>query len=76
MDLVLAILFVIYIISIVLEMITYKKQHDLIQDILDVNKKLIIERGKIVDILINTKVSETTSVEALEKIQNILKGEK
>jgi len=75
MDLVLAILFVIYIISIVLEMITYKKQHDLIQDILDVNKKLIIERGKIVDILINTKLKESSSLEIVEKIEKVLKGE-
>lgn len=75
MDLVLAILLVIYILTIVLEMILCKKQQHLIQDILDMNKKLILERGKIIDILINTKISETNSVEALEKIQKILKGE-
>lgn len=75
MDLVLAILLVIYILTIVLEMILCQKQQHLIQDILDMNKKLILERGKIIDILINTKISETSSVEALEKIQKILKGE-
>lgn len=75
MDLVLAILLVIYILTIVLEMISCQKQQHLIQDILDMNKKLILERGKIIDILINTKIPETNSVEALEKIQKILKGE-
>lgn len=75
MDLVLAILLVIYILTIALEMILCKKQQHLIQDILDMNKKLILERGKIIDVLINTKISETNSVEALEKIQKILKGE-
>ena len=75
MDLVLAILVVIYILTIVLEMILCQRQQHLIQDILDMNKKLILERGKIIDILINTKISETSSVEALEKIQKILKGE-
>ena len=75
MDLVLAILLVIYILTIVLEMILCQKQQHLIQDILDMNKKLILERGKIIDILINIKISETSSVEALEKIQKILKGE-
>lgn len=75
MGLVLAILLVIYILTTVLEMILCKKQQHLIQDILDMNKKLILERGKIIDILINTKISETNSVEALEKIQKILKGD-
>ena len=75
MDVFLIILLVIYIIAIILSFIIDEKQQKLIQDILDMNKKLIIERGKIIEILINTKLTETNSLKTLEKIEKILKGD-
>lgn len=75
MDLVLAILLVFYIITMVLNFIVDLKQERLIQEILKINRKLILERGKIVDILINTKLTESNSLEIVKKIEKILKGE-
>ena len=75
MDVFLIILLVLYIIAIILSFIIDEKQQKLIQDILDMNKKLIIERGKIIEILINTKLTETNSLKTLEKIEKVLKGD-
>ena len=75
MDVFLIIILVFYIITMILGFIIDEKQQKLIQDILNMNKKLIIERGKIIEILINTKLTETNSLETLEKIEKILKGD-
>ena len=75
MDVFLIILLVLYIITMIWGFIIDEKQQKLIQDILNMNKKLIIERGKIIEILINTKLTETNSLKTLEKIEKILKGD-
>lgn len=72
MDAVLAILLVIYVITIILSMIVDKKQQDLTREILDFNLKLVTERGKIVQIIINSEINKENYFVTLEKIEKVL----
>lgn len=75
MDICLAILLLTYVITMILEVITTKKQQKLIREILDFNLKLVAERGKIVQIIIDSKINSEDYLTTLEKIEKILKGE-
>lgn len=74
MDICLAILLLTYVITMILEVITTKKQQKLIREILDFNLKLVAERGKIVQIIIDSKINSEDYLTTLEKIEKILKG--
>lgn len=75
MDICLAILLFTYVITMILDVITTKKQQELIREILDFNLKLVAERGKIVQIIIDSKINGEDYLTTLEKIEKILKGE-
>ena len=72
MDLCLAILLVFYIISIIISMILDKKSRDLTQEVLNFNSKLIEERRKLLDIIIDAEINNEQSYFTLEKIKNVL----
>lgn len=75
MDIVLAILLILHVMMTILNIILDKKQQELIEDIMDTNFKLISERYKILKILIDEKIDATTSIEVLQKIEEILEGD-
>lgn len=68
----LAILLTIYVITIILDMVISKKQQDLIREILDFNLELVTERGKIVQIIINSEINKENYFVTLEKIEKVL----
>lgn len=72
MDAVLVILWLFYVATIVLSIITEKKQQKLIRDCLDFSSKLVIERSKIVQIIIESKINKENYFVTLEKIEKVL----
>lgn len=72
MDSVLVILWLFYVATIVLSIITEKKQQKLIRDCLDFSSKLVIERSKIVQIIIESKINKENYFVTLEKIEKVL----
>lgn len=68
----LAILLTIYVIIIILDMVISKKQQDLIREILDFNLELVTERGKIVQIIIDSEINKENYFVTLSKIEKVL----
>lgn len=75
MDICLALLLIIYVITTILDIRVSKKQQELIEDVLERNFRLISEKSKVLSALAKVKIDETTSIEVLEEIEKILKGE-
>ena len=72
MDLCLAILLVIYIITIIISVTLDKKLIDLNKKILNLNDELLKEKGQIVGIIISDEINNEQSYFTLEKIKNVL----
>lgn len=68
----LAILLTIYVITIILDMVISRKQQNLIREILDFNLELVTERGKIVQIIIDSEINKENYFVTLSKIEKVL----
>ena len=68
----LAILLTIYVITIILDTVISRKQQDLIREILDFKLELVTERGKIVQIIIDSEINKENYFVTLSKIEKVL----